>query len=96
MTTAIIITLLVLAIASLMCNAAQYKERQIERKEANANIAQLAKLEVELAEMKEMYENEVLHVRWAKGRIKDQQAVIDQLKNGQHKPYRSRKEARDD
>lgn len=90
MTTAITITLLVLAIASMMCNAVQYKEREIERKEANANIATLAKMEVELAEAKEKYENEVLHSKWAIGRIKDQQATIDKLKTIQPKKYHSR------
>lgn len=92
MTTAITITLLILAIASMMCNALQFKEREIEKKEANANIATLAKMEVELADAKEKYENEVLHSKWAIGRIKDQQATIDKLSAIQPKRYRRKEE----
>ena len=79
MTTAITITLLVLAIASLMCNALQYQERRIERKEANGYIKTLAKMEIELNEVKGNYLNEVNHREWAIGRIKDQATLIKSL-----------------
>ena len=79
MTTTITITLLILAIASLMCNVAQYQERRIERKEANGYIAELAKMEGELAEARETYLNEKNHREWAIGRIKDQATLIKTL-----------------
>lgn len=79
MTTTITITLLILAIASLMCNVAQYQERRIERKEANGYIKTLAKMEGELAETKSAYLNEQNHREWAIGRIKDQATLIKSL-----------------
>ena len=92
----IIITLLVLAGASLAMNVLQWCERKAERKELNRFIAEGARLESELLELKSAYENEQLHVRWAKGRIKDQQCIIEQLKAGvapkPRKVYKPRKE----
>jgi hypothetical protein len=79
MTTTITITLLVLAIASLMCNVAQYQERRIERKEANGYIKTLAKMEGQLAEAQQTYLNEKNHREWAIGRIKDQATLIKTL-----------------
>lgn len=79
MTTTITITLLVLAIASLMCNAVQYQERRIERKETNGYIKTLAQMESELAEVRETYLNEKNHREWAIGRIKDQDALVKNL-----------------
>ena len=79
MTTTITITLLVLAIASLMCNVAQYQERRIERKETNGYIAELAKMEGQLAEAQQTYLNEKNHREWAIGRIKDQATLIKSL-----------------
>lgn len=79
MITTITITLLVLAIASLMCNVAQYQERRIERKEANGYIAELAKMEGQLAEAQQTYLNEKNHREWAIGRIKDQATLIKSL-----------------
>lgn len=76
------ILLLIIAAASLMLNAYQWQERRIERKDTEALIAESARLEDEVAKFKGLYENERLHSSWAVGRIKDQQAVIDQLKNG--------------
>jgi hypothetical protein len=79
MTTTITITLLILAIASLMCNVAQYQERRIERKETNGYIADLAKMEGQLAEAQQTYLNEKNHREWAIGRIKDQATLIKSL-----------------
>lgn len=79
MTTTITITLLILAIASLMCNVAQYQERRIERKEANGYIKTLAKMEGQLAEAQQTYLNEKNHREWAIGRIKDQATLIKTL-----------------
>lgn len=79
MTIAIIITLLVIAAASVSLNVYQQRERKSERKEHNECIAANARLETQLTEVKALYENECQHRQWAIGRIKDQQAVIDRL-----------------
>lgn len=80
METAILITLTIIAVTSLLMNGAQWVERKIERKETEKFIREGARLEKELADVQAVLDNERLHVSWAKGRIKDQQAVIDQLK----------------
>lgn len=80
MQTTMVITLLIIAVASLMLNVYQWQERRIERKETNKLVADAAMLEHKCDELTKAYNNEVQHVGWAKGRIKDQQAVIDRLK----------------
>ena len=82
MTTTMTITLLIIAVASLALNGYQCAERRIERKETSRLIAEGAVLEAKYSELKGVYDNERLHKEWAIGRIKDQQAVIDQLKAG--------------
>lgn len=92
MTTSMTITLLIIAAVSIALNVFQYMERKMERKEFKQLIKRGAELEIELASLKDEYQNEVHHKEWAIGRIKDQQAVIDQLKKGVM-PKKSRKEA---
>lgn len=82
MTTTMTITLLIIAAASIALNVYQFMERRAERRSTDKLIADGAVLEERLAKMTELYNNEVLHKEWAIGRIKDQQAVIDQLKSG--------------
>ena len=86
------ITLLIIAAASIALNVFQYMERRIERKDTRSLIEENALTNEELADIKAKYQNEVHHKEWAIGRIKDQQAVIDQLKKGVM-PKKSRKEA---
>ena len=86
------ITLLIIAAASITLNVFQYMERKMERKETNTLIEENALTNEELADIKAKYQNEIHHKEWAIGRIKDQQAVIDQLKKGVM-PKKSRKEA---
>lgn len=88
------ITLLIIAAVSIALNVFQYMERKMERKETRTLIKCGAELEAKLASLKDEYENEVHHKEWAIGRIKDQQAVIDQLKMN-IRPKRERKEAKD-
>lgn len=90
MTTTMTITLLVIAAASIAMNVLQWRERKAERAEHNKTIANAAKLENKLDELRADYENECNHRAWAIGRIKDQQAVIDQLKanNKKSKQYK--------
>lgn len=96
MTTAMITTLIIIAAASLILNGYQWAERHIERKETKNLIAEGALLEAKYSKLNEVYNNEKLHKEWAIGRIKDQQAVIDQLKAGTmpkpRKVYKPRKE----
>jgi seryl-tRNA(Sec) selenium transferase len=94
MTTSMTITLLIIAAASIALNVFQYMERKMERKEFKQLIKRGAELEIELASLKDEYQNEVHHKEWAIGHIKDQQAVIDQLKMN-IRPKRERKEAKD-
>jgi hypothetical protein len=93
------ITLLIIAAASIALNVFQLMERKGEKKELNRLVADGALLEQEHKKLTAVYENEKLHKEWAIGRIKDQQAVIEQLKMNivprAKKPY-PRKEARND
>jgi hypothetical protein len=90
METAMLITLLIIAVTSLVLNGYQWAERKVERKESNGFIAQAALLEDKLERLQKTYDNEVLHKNWAIGRIKDQQAAIDQLKaNMELRPKRT-------
>lgn len=93
------ITLLIITAASIALNVFQFMERKGEKKELNRLVADGALLEQEHKKLTAVYENEKLHKEWAIGRIKDQQAVIEQLKMNivprAKKPY-PRKEARND
>jgi seryl-tRNA(Sec) selenium transferase len=102
------ITLLIITAASIALNVFQLMERKGEKKELNRLVADGALLEqehkkltavYENEKLTAVYENEKLHKEWAIGRIKDQQAVIEQLKMNivprTKKPY-PRKEARND
>lgn len=94
-----LITLLIISVASLLLNGYQYAERKAERKETNKLIADGALLEDKMSELQAKYDNEVLHKEWAIGRIKDQQAVIDRLSAitiPSKKTFKSRKEVRHD
>ena len=99
MTTTMTITLLIITAASIALNVFQLMERKGEKKELNKLVADGALLEQEHKKLTAVYENEKLHKEWAIGRIKDQQAVIEQLKMNivprAKKPY-PRKEARND
>jgi len=99
MTTTMTITLLIITAASIALNVFQLMERKGEKKELNRLVADGALLEQEHKKLTAVYENEKLHKEWAIGRIKDQQAVIEQLKMNivprAKKPY-PRKEARND
>ena len=99
MTTTMTITLLIITAASIALNVFQLMERKGEKKELNRLVADGALLEQEHKKLTAVYENEKLHKEWAIGRIKDQQAVIEQLKMNivprTKKPY-PRKEARND
>ena len=78
--TMMLVTLTIVAGASLMLNVYQWAERRAERKQTDRLIADAALLENRLDEIQKRFENEKLHTEWAIGRLKDQQAVIDQLK----------------
>ena len=99
MTTTMTITLLIITAASIALNVFQLMERKGEKKELNKLVADGALLEQEHKKLTAVYENEKLHKEWAIGRIKDQQAVIEQLKMNivprAKKPY-PRKETRND
>ena len=99
MTKTMTITLLIITAASIALNVFQLMERKGEKKELNKLVADGALLEQEHKKLTAVYENEKLHKEWAIGRIKDQQAVIEQLKMNivprTKKPY-PRKEARND
>lgn len=77
---AILITILIVAISSLMLNVYQWAERRAEKKEYKKTVRDAAVLEEKHRELTNIYNNEKSHREWAIGRIKDQQAVIDQLK----------------
>ena len=98
MTTTMTITLLIITAASIALNVFQLMERKGEKKELNRLVADGALLEQEHKKLTAVYENEKLHKEWAIGRIKDQQAVIDQLKSNimSKKAYRPRKEVHND
>lgn len=87
--TAIIITIVVVSVAG---NVAQMITRRNARKETDGYISELAKMEAKMDDLYAKYENEENHRKWAIGRIKDQQAVIDQLKSNKGKTYKARKE----
>jgi hypothetical protein len=89
-----LVTAIILACASLMLNVYQWAERRVERKEANRFVADAARLESRCQDLKKSFDNEKLHTEWAIGRIKDQQAVIDQLKHNltPKRVYKPRKE----
>ena len=91
METAMLITLIIIAITSLLMNGAQWVERRYERKDTERIIREGARLEEELNSLTATYNNEVLHRQWAMGRIKDQQAVIDQLKSNKPVYYNKQK-----
>ena len=80
METAMLITLTIIAITSLLMNGAQWVERRVERKDTERIIREGARLEEELKSLTATYNNEVLHRQWAVGRIQDQQACINKLK----------------
>ena len=86
-----LITLTIIAITSLLMNGAQWVERRVERKDTERIIREGARLEEELKSLTATYNNEVLHRQWAMGRIKDQQAVIDQLKSNKPVYYNKQK-----
>lgn len=97
--TMMLVTLTIVAGASLMLNVYQWAERRAERKQTDRLIADAALLEKKLDEIQKRFENEKLHTEWAIGRLKDQQAVIDQLKQNimpKRPAYKSRKEAHND
>jgi len=93
MGTTIVITLLIIAVASLVLNVYQYAEGRAKKKEIEKIVIDATRVEEKLAELQKTYDNEVLHKKWAIGRIKDQQAVIDQLKSNKSKYHGKRKEA---
>ena len=80
METAMLITLTIIAVTSLLMNGAQWVERRVERKDTERIIREGARLDEELKSLTATYNNEVLHRQWAVGRIQDQQAIINQLK----------------
>jgi hypothetical protein len=86
-----LITLLIVAVASLMLNVYQWAERRNEKKENRQMVEELALLESKHQELTDTYNNEKLHREWAMGRIKDQQAVIDQLKSNKPVYYNKQK-----
>ena len=93
MTTTMTITLLIITAASIALNVFQYMERRIERKNTDVYIAENAGLNTKYQSLLKTYNNEKLHKEWAIGRIKDQQACIDQLRQGKIKrTYKTRKE----
>ena len=96
--TLMLVTAIILACASLMLNVYQWAERKNERKELAKLISKGARLEDKVNDLQTKYDNEVLHKNWAIGRIKDQQAVIDQLKSNimSKKAYKTRKETSHD
>lgn len=96
--TLMLVTAIILACASLMLNVYQWAERKNERKELTNLISKGARLEDKVNDLQAKYDNEVLHKNWAIGRIKDQQAVIDQLKSvaPTKKNYKTRKDASHD
>lgn len=90
------ITLLIIAAASIALNVFQFMERRAERKNTDSLIADAALLEDKLANLQGKFDNQKLHTEWAIGRLKDQQAVIDQLKQNimpKKTAFKSRKEA---
>lgn len=76
-----IIALTAISAASIALNIGQYKERQHCQGETNQFIKDAAKLELELARIKDELANEKNHREWAIGRIKDQSTLITGLRN---------------
>lgn len=86
-----LITLLIVAAVSLMLNVYQWAEHKAEKRENRQMVEELALLEAKHHELTDTYNNEKLHREWAMGRIKDQQAVIDQLKSNKTVYYNKQK-----
>ena len=86
-----LITLLIVAAVSLMLNVYQWAEHKAEKRENRQMVEELALLESKHKELTDTYNNEKLHREWAMGRIKDQQAVIDQLKSNKTVYYNKQK-----
>lgn len=86
-----LITLLIVAAVSLMLNVYQWAEHKAEKRENRQMVEELALLESKHQELTDTYNNEKLHREWAMGRIKDQQAVIDQLKSNKTVYYNKQK-----
>ena len=76
-----IIALTAVAAASIALNIGQCKERQRCQDETNQFIKDAAKLELELASVKDELDNERKHHEWAIGRIKDQGILVTGLRN---------------
>jgi len=76
-----IIALTAVSAASIALNMGQYKERQHCQSETNKFIKDAAKLELELASVKDELDNERKHREWAIGRLKDQGILITGLRN---------------
>lgn len=76
-----IIALTAVSAASIAINAWQYKEREHCQTETNQFIKDAAKLELELASVKDELDNERKHHEWAIGRIKDQGILVTGLRN---------------
>lgn len=76
-----IIVLTAVSAASIALNIGQCKERQHCQAETNEFIKDAAKLELELATVKDELDNERQHREWAIGRIKDKDILINGLRN---------------
>ena len=76
-----IIALTAVAAASIALNIRHDKERKYYQSETNKFIKYAAKLEHELASVKDELANEKKHREWAIGRIKDQAVLINGLRN---------------
>ena len=76
-----IIALTAVSAASIAINAWQYKERGHCQSGTNEIIKDAAKIELELASVKDELDNERKHREWAIGRIKDQAVLITGLRN---------------
>ena len=76
-----IIALTAVSAASIALNMGQYKERQHCQSETNKFIKDAAKLELELASVKDELDNERKRREWAIGRLKDQGILITGLRN---------------
>jgi len=76
-----IIALTAVSAASIALNIGQYKERQHCQSETNQFIKDAAKLEIELASIKDKLDNERKHREWAIGILKDQGILVTGLRN---------------
>jgi len=98
--TIVLVTLAILAGASLMLNAYQWAERRQEKKETQRLVTESALLEAEHQKLVATYNNEKLHKEWAIGRIKDQTSLVKGLEHAlkaasaeKYREYKQRKEA---